>query len=218
MLNLARIRALGGALRDDRSGVAFTEFALALPVLLALGMGGLETAHYALAVQEVSQIAMTAADNASRVRISIDEADVNDVLTGAKLVGQYINFPANGRIILSDLEQSTSDTTKQWIRWQRCTGAKNVASSYGTPNTMSSSTMTAMGPSGNQIQAQASTAVMFVEVVYDYQPLISNFFAGGARTLRTTTAFNVRQRTDQTMHNDNNLATSATSSCTLFNA
>ena len=111
MLSAARIRSLGRRLRGDASGVAFTEFALALPVVLALGFGGLETAHYALAVQQISQIAMTAADNAGRVRVSIDETDVNDVLTGSKLVGQYINFPANGRIILSDLERSTSDTT-----------------------------------------------------------------------------------------------------------
>ncbi|MBV9840695.1 MAG: pilus assembly protein [Sphingomonadaceae bacterium] len=215
-------RMVPSALRGlaaNSSGIAFTEFALALPVLLTLGLGGLEIAHYALAIQECSQIAMTAADNASRVRISIDETDVNDVLTGAKLVGTNIGFAANGRIILSDLEQSTSDTTKQWIRWQRCSGAKNVTSSYGTPNAMSSSTMTAMGPTGNQIAATtAPTAVMFVQVSYAYQPLISNIWIGGARTINTTSAFNVRQRTDQTLYNTSNLSTSQISSCSTFSA
>jgi len=203
----------------DTSGVAFTEFALALPVLLTLGLGGLEVAHYALATQECSQIAMTAADNASRVRISIDESDVNDVLTGAKLVGSNLGFAANGRIILSDLEQSTSDTTKQWIRWQRCSGAKNTTSSYGTPNAMSSSTMTAMGPTGNQIASAASpTAVMFVEVSYNYQPLISNIWIGGPRVISTTSAFNVRQRTDQTLYNAQNLSSSQISNCSNYSA
>ena len=218
MLSLRLPAALPRIVRET-SGIAFTEFALALPVLLTLGLGGLEVAHYALAVEECSQIAMTTADNASRVRISIDETDVNDVMIGAKLVGDNIGFRAHGRIILSDLEQSTSDTTKQWIRWQRCAGAKNIASSYGTPNTMSTSTMTSMGPAGNQIAAAASpTAVMFVQVSYDYQPLISNIWIGGAKTISTTSAFNVRQRTDQTMYNSSGLATSATSSCTIFSA
>ena len=218
MLSIRRLRALRRRLRDDTSGVAFTEFALALPLLLILGLGGLETAHYALATQQLSQIAMTAADNASRVRQYIDESDVNDVLTGAKFVGRYIDFANRGRIILSDLEQSTTDTSKQWIRWQRCAGAKNVASSYGVPNTMNTSTMTAMGPPGNQVQSAANTGVMFVEVVYDYQPLVAGYFVGGSRTLRTRSAFNVRQRTDQAMHNDGNLTTAQTSDCTIFSA
>ena len=231
------LRRLQPALRHlgrDRSGVAFTEFALALPVLLTLGLGGLEVAHYALAVEECSQIAMTAADDASRVRIQIDETNVNDVMTGAKLIGDNIGFRSHGRIILSDVELNSANTY-QWIRWQRCAGAKSVASSYGTPLTASGTpildgteltkpsseakfTSTAIGPAGNQIAAADNTGLMFVQVTYDYQPLISNIWIGGAKTITTTSAFNVRQRTDQTLYNSTSLPASGLSACSILSA
>ncbi|WP_331010398.1 TadE/TadG family type IV pilus assembly protein, partial [Sphingomonas sp.] len=132
----------------DRSGVAMIEFAVGIPLLLMLGFGGMEVARFALATLRISEIAMTVADNAGRVRTSIDEADINELMTGAKMIGNGIGFAANGRIILSDLEQRTTTSGaggvgpitadnpngyRQWIRWQRCSGALNVASSYGNP-------------------------------------------------------------------------------------
>jgi hypothetical protein len=128
-------------LRDDVSAVSMIEFALVLPVVMVIGFWGVETANFAIANLRISQIAALTADNAGRVRDSIDEADVNELLTGAKLVGTGIDFAARGRIILSDLEMNTSDNTKQWIRWQRCSGARNVASSYGVPKKSSGTTI-----------------------------------------------------------------------------
>lgn len=181
------------ALRNDCNGVAIIEFAIALPVLLILVLVGLETANYAIAIQRVSQIAAVVADTASRGAVAIDDKQINEIMTGAKMIGAPIDFAQNGRIILSDLEQSTSNTARQWIRWQRCSGAKQVVSSYGLPTTMASSTMASMGPPANQIAAQAGAAVMFVEVVYDYQPLVGRSVIG-TPTVRSTSAFNVRQR------------------------
>lgn len=229
------------ALRADTSGLAMVEFAITLPVLLIVGLSGIEVANFAIANLRVSQIAMQTADNAARVRISIDESDVNEVMIGAQTVGAGINFGPNARVILSDLEPKTTGTAGQWIRWQRCYGAKNVASSYGVPKDSSGNTLTTgnettkpsdqtksvptdgtnntpttgMGAAGNQVQSAASTAVMFVEVFYDYQPIVANRILG-TRTLHYTAAYNVRQRTDQTMHNGGNLATSAISACSNF--
>lgn len=133
-------------LRGSHSGVSMIEFAIALPVLLLLGLGGLETVHFVQANLVVTQMTMTVADNAGRVRTSIDETDINQLMVGAKKVGEPIDFAANGRIILSDLEQRTNVTGgattittdnpngfRQWIRWQRCAGAMRVAPCYGGP-------------------------------------------------------------------------------------
>ncbi len=182
-------------LAGDTRGLALTEFALSLPVLLALALTGVETANYVLAVQRVSQVASVVADTAGRGANAIDDVQVNEIMTGARMIGQSIGLGPNGRIILSDLEQSTSNTQRQWIRWQRCSGAKRVDSSYGTPGAMAGSTMTAMGPAGNQIAAQRNTAVMFVEVMYDYQPIVAGkLIPEGNRTIRSVAAYNVRQR------------------------
>ncbi|MGQ0660288.1 MAG: TadE/TadG family type IV pilus assembly protein, partial [Sphingosinicella sp.] len=81
------LRCKSRALRGCTSGLAYVEFALALPVLLTLGLFGLETANFAMAHLRVSNIAVMTADNAARIRDNIDEADVIDLLTGAKETG-----------------------------------------------------------------------------------------------------------------------------------
>lgn len=229
------------SLRDCRSGVAFLEFAFALPVVLALGLLGLETANYAMSNLRVSNIAMLTADNAARVRESIDEGDIVELFTGAKMSGSNINFAQNGRIILTDLERH-SLLNLQWVRWQRCDGALNYTATPAalrpltilgtvisngteiynvdrfTPSLLPSSelkaSMTSVGTGSNVISAAPGTAVMLVEVAYNYQPVIPNSFLQG-RQITYVSAFNVRQRTDQTLRNINRITPK---SCNLFAA
>jgi len=200
-----RAARFAARLRDCRSGLAFVEFAMSLPVVVTLGLVGMETANLAMAHLRVSNIAMLAADNAARVRDSIDEAQVIELLTGAKMTGDNIRFRQNGRIILSSIEPNAAGaggtSTGQWIRWQRCDGAKNVVSRYGPEDTgRTSATLQAVGPPGNQISAAEGTAVMVVEVEYDYQPIVSASIFG-PRLVRYESAFNVRQRVNQTLTN-----------------
>ncbi|HYD14168.1 MAG TPA: pilus assembly protein [Allosphingosinicella sp.] len=230
-----------GSLRDCRSGVAFLEFAFALPVVLALGLLGLETANYAMSNLRVSNIAMLTADNAARVRESIDEGDIVELMTGAKMSGSNINFAQNGRIILTDLERH-STANLQWVRWQRCDGALNHTAtpaalrpmtsggtviSNGTeiynsdrftassnPSSEAKASLTQVGSGSNVISAAAGTAVMVVEVAYNYQPVIPNSFLTGRR-ITYVSAFNVRQRTDQTLRNINRITPK---SCNTFAA
>jgi hypothetical protein len=165
----------------------------------------------------VSNIAMMTADNASRVRDSIDEANVIELFTGAKMTGDGIDFRENGRIILSSIEPNTAGangaTTGQWIRWQRCDGVKNASSLYGAQGKgQNDATLQNVGITGNTISASAGTAVMVVEVVYDYQPLVSESIFG-PREIRYEAAFNVRQRTNQALTNTGNLTAARIRTC-----
>lgn len=201
-------------LAADQSALALVEFGISLPVLLILGLVGLETANLALARLKVSNIAMMTADNAARVRDSIDESDISDLFTGARTAGASINFANNGRIILSSIELNSAGTG-QWIRWQRCLGTKNVSSAYGAQGKgQNDATLQAVGPAGNQISAGSGTAILVAEVNYTYQPLISNRFLG-TQTITYVSAFNVRQRTDQSLHN---AASIAAYTCDKFTA
>lgn len=213
-------------LRHCRSGLALTEFAFSLPILLALSLYGFETANLAIAHLRVSNIATLTADNAARVRDSIDEANVIEMMTGAKMTGNSIRFAQNGRIILTNFERHTNG--RQWIRWQRCDGALNVNSNYGQPKNSSNAaivngteyfqsdrvtrstaaqksdptyaTLTEIGPAGRQISAASGTAVMVVEVVYNYQPIVSERLFGPIQ-IRYESAYNVRQRNDHDLRN-----------------
>ncbi|MBX3561159.1 MAG: pilus assembly protein [Sphingomonas sp.] len=204
-------------LRVCTSGLALTEFAFSLPILLGLGLLGLESANFAMAHLRVSNIAMMTADNAARVRESIDEADVIELLLGAKMSGSGIQFGQNGRIILSSLEINPGGTG-QWIRWQRCDGLRSTASRYGGEGTgQNNASLQSVGPPTNPIAAQPGTAVMMVEVVYNYQPIIPNSFLEG-RQIRYESAFNVRQRNDQAMKNVGNIPAGQRRTCNLFQA
>ncbi|WP_010163616.1 TadE/TadG family type IV pilus assembly protein [Sphingomonas sp. PAMC 26617] len=125
-------------LRGDTSGLALLEFALSMPIVLALGLYGVEISNLALTNLKLSQIALALADNASRVGVAnnlsqqdLREYDVNDVLQAAKLQGTDLKLTANGRITLSSLEESNG---VQRIHWQRCLGLKTGTgfdSTYG---------------------------------------------------------------------------------------
>ena len=121
----------------DRQGLALVEFAYSLPVILLLGLTGLELANLAVTNMRLSQSAMHIADNASRIGHSdsltakrVYEGDINDLFIGVNLqAGSQIDLYEHGRVILSSLEQN--DDGGQWIHWQRCMGKKNVQSAYG---------------------------------------------------------------------------------------
>lgn len=209
---MGRVRQLR-RLRRNTQGVSIIEFALSLPILLVLILGGLESANYALAHLRVSQIAMTVADNAGRVETTMDEIDVSEVFAGAELVGQAIDFEANGRIVLSSLQPNNLSGADegQMINWQRCFGdLADVPPSYGVEGDgrTDNSLAAGMGPSGNQITSADGTAVMFVEASYDYQPIIVGLNVIGERQIRYESAFNVRGRTNQSITNTMALAVS----------
>lgn len=197
---------------EDTDGVAMIEFAFIAPVLLVMILGGLELTNFALSYMRVNQIAMTVADNAGRIPTSVDEANIYEVFAGADVLGEDLDFEANGRVVLSSLQDNKGIGANkgQMIHWQRCWGDLSIAPSYGregkgrSDNSMNNG----MGQGSNKITAAQNTAVMFVEVTYDYQPLVGpNWMA--ARRIRHESAFNVRGRQNQDIGNAQGLAVNA---------
>lgn len=197
---LSNLRAIA---RDTR-GLALTEFAFVLPILLFIGLAGLETANLAMTHLRVSNIATQAADNAARVRESIDEKDIIELLNGARDTGRSIRFMERGRIVISSLERNPADSG-QWIRWQRCNGVRSFTSAYGAEDAgRTNASIQSVGSPGRQISAQPDTAIILVEVSYEYLPLVGAQIFGRPE-LRYESAFIVRQRTDQAIRNAQNL-------------
>lgn len=180
------------------------EFAFVAPIFASLIFTGLEITNLALAHMRVSQIAMTVADNAGRVTSGIDEANVHEVFSGADLIGEPLDFTDNGRIVLSSLEDNGRSGSRagQTIRWQRCYGDDPVVPAYGEQGdgNNDSSLRPGLGPDGNRIVASPATAVMFVEVTYQYQPLVGGGFFDPP-TIRYESAFNVRGRQNNVISN-----------------
>ncbi|MEO5939193.1 MAG: hypothetical protein ABIQ43_09325 [Sphingomonas sp.] len=221
-------------LSRDTSGLAMLEFAFSAPIVLMIGLYGIETANQALINLKVSQIALNLADNGSRVGLisnanieQLREIDLNDVLQAARNQGASINLTTRGRITMSSLERNASGT--QRIHWQRCIGTKsgtNYDSSYGTTTTTAGTDATpanagtlapaGMGDPGDQVSAPVNGGVIFVEINYDYKPVVGQWLFGAAR-IHYIASFVVRDNRDFVqIYNPSPTATRAT--CNLYAA
>jgi Flp pilus assembly protein TadG len=200
-----RLSSVFGRLWSDRSGASLVEFAITFPVLSVMGMYGIEIAYMASVNMQISQIALQVADNASRleqtsnntVAPTVTEAGIDSIMTGAIKVGERFRFTQNGRVILSSLEKDAA-SGKQFIHWQRCTGSLVVPSAYGNDsnnNGLSGTTLNGMGSGATKVQAPTGIAVMFVEVVYDYQGIFGDLFVRNTR-FRQEAAYLVRDIRD----------------------
>ncbi len=178
-------RPLAALLRDTQA-VSVLEFALVLPLFMTLGMYGAEIAWLNATALEVSQVAVSMADNASRigqtdnsgVTPTISSADVESVLNGALEEGASANLEENGRVILSSLEGHPV-TGKQYIHWQQCKGKGKQQSKRGkadTSGSLLSSVTNGLLMGGKTIKAPNGSAVMVAEVWYEYKGLFGTLF------------------------------------------
>jgi Flp pilus assembly protein TadG len=216
VIHLVRtLRLTKKRLASDKSGLVLLEFAFSMPLVLMIGLYGIEIANLALTNMKVSQIALNLADNASRVGLlnnvnieQLREVDVNDILQGTRNQGDSIDLTTNGRVIISSLETDGAGT--QRIHWQRCVGLKNGVgydSSYGTtivtagtdtqPSNAGTLAPTGMGDAGQQVTAPSKGGVMFVEVNYLYQPIVGNWLLGVSR-IHYVASYVVRDNRDFT--------------------
>ncbi|WP_254606512.1 TadE/TadG family type IV pilus assembly protein [Sphingomonas bacterium] len=181
--------------------------------------------------------------NATKANVQqLREVDVNDVLQAARYQGGGINLTTNGRIIISSLEnvkQPNYDLTAvQRIHWQRCLGkmgqrAADAAynSHYGTATPMATAGTDAtaanagtfqlggMGDANTTVNAPPDGAVMFIEVNYQYQPLISAYLTAGGNRIHYIASFIVRDNRDfSQLFNPVTTPATKPSTCDLYSA
>lgn len=198
---IGRLPVLLDRLRREDSGVALIEFAYTVPLFLLLLGSGVELTNFATTHMRVSQVAVSLADNASRAKQSvvsgiprIREADVNEVFAATVLQTTGLDIAERGRIILSSVEANAQGG--QWIHWQRCFGGADYPSSFGKEGDGANGTaLAAIGPAGRQVAAEPGSAIMFVEVVYDYRPLMFGDSLINTQ-IRKTAAMYVRDNRD----------------------
>ncbi|WP_374138777.1 MULTISPECIES: TadE/TadG family type IV pilus assembly protein [unclassified Sphingomonas] len=185
MIRMAPLPQFLARLHRDTSGLALLEFAFALPILLLMSLTGAELTNYITTKMRMSQIALHLADNAARIGTgsqlaakTITEADINDLFTGANLQAGELNLQANGRVIVTSLEPTASPNTAGTykIGWRRCYGAKTTyARKY--PTGTGTTGLTGLGPTGRQVTAPDNGATMFIEVYYEYRPIVRTSLA-----------------------------------------
>ena len=193
---------LGQFRRDDKA-LALMEFALALPLVLAVGTYGIELSHLALANMRVSHVAIDLADNASRVGTqstttgyqTLTETDIDDTLKALMIESAGIDVVDNGRVTISSVEAVTDakGNTTQWLHWQRCIGTVSTTG-YGTGYTVApydDSGVTVTGIGNPSLTAPPASGLIFIEVNYNYKPLFGSMLMA-PRKLHYVSAMIVR--------------------------
>lgn len=201
-LTIRPFRTLLARLRACTGGLAATEFAMTFPIILTLGLTGLEMCNRTIVSMQVNQLAVQLADNASRIGDEsmlqdrrIYESDLQDLFYGAELqAGESLDLYGRGRVIISSLEV-VPDTSNQYIHWQRCMGTLHASSTYGNQGDGLTGGFPGMGPPGEEVQAYPDEAVMFVELFYEYEPIIGNPFGTPTR-IHSRASFVVRDDRD----------------------
>lgn len=208
------VQSLLRRLRGHESGVAAVEFALTAPIVLTIFLSGAELTNYTIAKLRVSQIALHASDNGSRIGTmsslsvkQVSEAQINDLLIGASLQAGTLDLFNRGKVIVSSLENDSAHAGKMTVHWQRCYGNKVYSSPYGSQGT---NNLSYFGPAGKQVTTVPSGgAIIYVEVAYNYKPLISSRLIPTA-TLTDVATMVVRDTRDLTQVYNNEHVTAST--------
>jgi Flp pilus assembly protein TadG len=147
--------------RRDRRGASAVEFALVVPVLVAIYIGGLETAQGVGIYRKVTDTTVELA-NVTAQYTTMSATDVANVMNGsAQIMAPY---PTSGlSIILAEITTDANSAAK--VTWsQSYNGA--VALTPGSTVTL---------PSG---MASPSSNYIFVKTAYAYVPPITYGIAG----------------------------------------
>ena len=107
----------------DRRGNSIIEFALGLPLLGLLGLGGLELVNYVLAYQKIERIATITADTIARNTLAPSERTFHDTFKAVDKLGGPFDVKNEGRTIITGvIGVQKNGAVVNKVVWQRCAG------------------------------------------------------------------------------------------------
>jgi len=156
-----RLLIAGLACLRCRRGIAATEFAVVLPLMLLLLMGSVEIGNAFLLDRKVTRAAQIGADLVAQVEV-ITQDDLTDIMDA---MGEVLKpFAAtSSRVVLSSVYHDP-DTAATQVDWSvaRGTSARAVGSTFQLPGDLA--------PEGD--------SVIVVEIEYDLTPLYADAILG----------------------------------------
>lgn len=162
-------------LRNDQHGVAYLEFALLLPFLMLLFLGGIELSRYVQAGQKADKLTHTVVDLIAQAP-TISESELDQIMQAVEHIMNPLPFEQNGVIIVSCVGYNSYGQLR--VKWQYKGGGELDRDS-------------AIGTSGNQpnlpdgFTVEARDNVIIAETYYSMQPMISEDYAEPMEFYRT---------------------------------
>jgi len=164
--NRAALRGLVRRLRHNRRGVAAVEFAMVLPVMLAVYFGIVEVGQAVMIDRKVTQLTRTLADLSSQTRGSISTNEIDDIFDAARTV--MMPYTAvNPKMSIHHIVIDTAGVAKVFWSEQRDSTKLDRGTTVGLPADL-------RVPNTSLIMAQAS---------YAFTPVVGWIIEDGAITL-----------------------------------
>lgn len=168
----------------DAHGIAITEFALVLPVLMTLFYGTIEITRYILIAQKVEKLSHTVADVTGQAnKVTITQIEQMMAATG-DIMNPYGMGP-NGRVLISSIYRRPGDANAS-IVWQypRANSTDTGGGSLSAASAIGVKGQTPTLPAGFSVDEREN--VIAAEIYYRFSPLISNRFFGTTTIYRAT--------------------------------
>ena len=177
------------SLLKNKEGVAYVEFAVCLPVLIALLMGAIEVSRFIIIAQKVEKTAATLSDIVSQGK-TISTGELNSMIFASSQVMLPYTMGANGYVIVTSVKQTGaySVSNPAIVNWQYTSSGVNgswtqnsLVGTVGNPATL---------PSGMTLNDKDN--VIVTEMFFRYQPLILSNGVISTSTIYKTSLFKPR--------------------------
>jgi Flp pilus assembly protein TadG len=174
-LNIARqLRDTLTSLRKDCRGIAYVEFALALPLLLMLFMGSVEFTRCLIITQKVEKAAITMSDLVAQTE-SVTTTQLDNLMLSVRQLMEPFTFADQGYVIVSSIRKTAGNNPT--VTWQYAGGGAWTQSSQ-------------IGTSGNAAALPAGFTmddgenVIIAEVYYNFSPMLGTQILNNMRMYR----------------------------------
>lgn len=163
-MNLMNNRIARFCRNRARKGAVAIEFALSLPILILLLLGGSDAAYMMIVAQRVDRIAFSVTDIVTQSEM-LTNADVNKILGASSELMAPFPFGTKGIVILSSIYKPQGQTAT--IKWQRSGGGSLARTSkIGIQG--------AIPALPNGLTLLDNDNVIIAEVYYDFSPMFMN--------------------------------------------
>ena len=157
--------------RRAQEGIAYLEFAIALPLIIGMLLGAVEVTRYILIAQKVEKVSVTVSDIVAQ-QSTIGTTQLNQLITAAGQVMKPYSFDSNAYVIISSVYKS--GTAPPVVKWQYTGGGSWIKSSQ-----VGFTGSTATLPQGFSMVDKEN--VIIAEVFYNYQPIFGSNVLHGSQ-------------------------------------
>lgn len=164
LMNKIQAHARAFRFAAAEKGAVAMEFALSLPILILLLLGGADAAYMMIVTQRVDRIAYSVTDIVTQSEM-VTNTDISNILLAASQLMQPFTFGEDGVVILSSIYKAPGQATK--ISWQRAGGGS-------LPRTSKIGAQGAVPVMPAGLTLQDNENVVIAEVYYDFRPMFMN--------------------------------------------